>query len=61
MATTRAEPQSRVSAEMAVYCGACRGWIGTVPAGTPWLRSRCINRRCSKYGAAQTIKVSVIR
>lgn len=40
-----------------VYCRACSGWVGTVPAGTAWIRTRCINKRCRLYSVAQQIKV----
>jgi hypothetical protein len=36
-------------------CSQCGEWIGTAPAGTKWLRGRCGNRRCPKYGAGQTV------
>jgi hypothetical protein len=38
------------------YCKACGGWIATVPAGTAWVRGRCMNKRCQKYSEAQQIK-----
>jgi hypothetical protein len=38
------------------YCKKCGGWIATVPAGTPWVRGRCLNKRCPKYSEAQQIK-----
>lgn len=52
----RSEPQPMLQREVAVYCGACGGWIGTVPDGTPWFSGRCINRRCLKYSEPQRIK-----
>lgn len=55
-APARADQTPKSTAEIAVYCGVCRGWLGTVPAGTPWFRGRCINRRCPKYSEAQRIK-----
>jgi len=36
-------------------CRACGGWLGTVPAGTRWLRTRCLDRRCALHGVAQTV------
>jgi hypothetical protein len=56
-ATARSDSQPKANAEVAVYCGVCRGWIGTVPSGTPWFRGRCINRRCAKYSEPQRIKI----
>lgn len=55
-ATARAEQPPKAPPKT-VYCSACSGWVGTVPAGTPWIRTRCINKRCSKYSQAQQIKV----
>ena len=52
----RVEQGPKATTEVAVYCGACRGWIGTVPAGTAWFRGRCISRRCPRYAEAQRIK-----
>lgn len=60
MMTARAEPKPKAP-PVAIYCRACSGWIGTVPAGTPWFRGRCINKRCQKYAVAQQVKVDVIR
>lgn len=37
-------------------CHACGGWVGTVPAGTPWFRGRCINRRCRMYGKTEKFR-----
>lgn len=51
----RAGQPPKQAVEIAVYCGACGGWIGTVPLGTPWFRGRCINRRCPKYAEPQRI------
>jgi hypothetical protein len=50
------QPAPVVRHETAAYCGACAGWMGTVPAGTPWFSGRCINKRCPKYAEPQRIK-----
>lgn len=36
-------------------CQSCSEWMSTVPGGTTWVRVRCMNRRCSKYGQQQTV------
>lgn len=40
-----------------VRCRTCGGWLATVPAGTTWTRSRCMNKRCALYGEGQTVKL----
>jgi hypothetical protein len=36
-------------------CAVCGEWMATAPAGTKWVRGRCGNRRCRKYGEGQTV------
>ena len=45
-------------------CAVCGGWVVTVPAGTPWARGRCGNRKfgglpgrkCPAYAEARTFR-----
>jgi hypothetical protein len=36
-------------------CFACGGWIASAPGSTTWVKARCGNKRCPKYGEGQTI------
>ena len=36
-------------------CKACGEWVATASAGSTWVRGRCMNKRCRKYGEGQTI------
>ena len=56
MPAPSANQSPTVQHEVAAYCGACRGWLGTVPAGTPWFSGRCIVKRCPKYNEPQRVK-----
>jgi hypothetical protein len=59
MATERLADVPVKAPPVEARCGACGGWVGTVPAGTAWMRGRCYNRTeghdCRLYGKGQTI------
>lgn len=50
-----AEPSTPKPAPVEARCAACGEWLSTVPPGTTWVRARCINRRCRRYGEGQTV------
>lgn len=39
-----------------VRCKGCGGWIASASGDARWIRARCINRRCPKYGQPQEVK-----
>lgn len=58
MATTWREPPAPAEAKPApreARCKACGEWVATASSGAAWVRGRCMNRRCKKYGEGQTI------
>lgn len=51
-----AEPQ--IHAVLEAHCQGCGHWLATLPAGPPWIRLRCHNRRCDRYRRNQTIRLA---
>lgn len=56
MTDDRLAEQQAQAPPLEARCQGCGGWLSTVPAGTPWVRARCGNKRCRLYGDGQMIR-----